>query len=233
MDGRIVGGEETTIYQAPYQVSLQVSGHHFCGASIIAKNWVLTAGHCTTYGASSYRIRSGSTNVNSGGSVHRVQQVIRHENYGTTEKGIPINDIALLRLVDSDAFQFNSARKAANLYQGSSASLVGKYALITGWGNTNSGTPVVLNKVSVPMISKKQCDNAYKTIGGVPQGQICAGVMAGGKDSCQGDSGGPLFVDGHLAGVVSWGRGCGTPNFPGVYTDVSYFRQWIRQKTGV
>ncbi|CAK9807492.1 TRYP1 [Anthophora quadrimaculata] len=233
LDDRIVGGEETTIYEAPYQVSLQISKQHFCGGSIIAKNWVLTAGHCITYSASRYRIRSGSTNVYSGGSVHRVQQVIVHERYGSTSKGIPINDIALLRLVDSDAFKFTNARQPAKLYQGNSASLVGQYGLITGWGNTDSGTPVILNKVSVPLISKQKCNNAYRNEGGVPQGEICAGLTAGGKDSCQGDSGGPLYVNGYLAGIVSWGRGCGTPNFPGVYTDVAYYRQWIKQHSGV
>ncbi|CAK9824785.1 TRYP1 [Anthophora retusa] len=233
LDDRIVGGEETTIYQAPYQVSLQISKQHFCGGSIIAKNWVLTAGHCATDSPSRIRIRSGSTNVHSGGSVHQVQQVIQHKNYGSTINGVPINDIALLRVVDSDAFKFTKARQPAKLYQGNSASLVGQYGLITGWGNTNSGTPVILNKVSVPIISKQQCNDAYKDVGGLPKGQICAGLTAGGKDSCQGDSGGPLYVNEYLAGIVSWGNGCGTPKFPGVYTDIAYYRQWIKQNSGV
>lgn len=233
MDGRIVGGEETTIREAPYQVSLQTSGHHFCGGSIIGNKWVLTAAHCATNSAKSYRIRSGSTLVNSGGSVHRVQQVIRHKDYKNNKNGIPVNDIALLRIVDSDAFQFTNERKAVKLYQGAASSLVNKKALVTGWGNTNSGTPVVLHKVSVPVISTQKCNNDYRDYGGVPSGQICAGYPAGSKDACQGDSGGPLAVNGQLVGVVSWGIGCGTPNHPGVYTDVSYFRQWIHQNSGV
>ncbi|XP_012146828.2 trypsin-1 [Megachile rotundata] len=231
MDGRIVGGEPATIYEAPYQVSLQYNGRHFCGGSIIAANWVLTAGHCVVYSASSMTVRAGSTNVNSGGSVHHVQQVIRHNNYRTDSHGIPNNDVALFRV--SEPFKFDNSRQPAKLYQGQSSSLAGKYGLITGWGKTNSGTPTVLNKVRVPLLRKSECDSSYRNYGGIPAGQICAGFNAGGKDSCQGDSGGPLYVDGSLAGIVSWGYGCGTPKYPGVYTDVATYRQWIRQNSGV
>lgn len=48
LDGRIVGGFEIDIRQAPWQVSLHTDGSHFCGGSIIGDKWVLTAAHCTT-----------------------------------------------------------------------------------------------------------------------------------------------------------------------------------------
>jgi len=60
---------------------------------------------------------------------------------------------------------------------------------------------------------------------------ICAGEE--GKDSCSADSGGPLVCpradDGTtvLAGVTSFGSGCGHDGFPGVYTDVAYYLDWI------
>ena len=64
---------------------------------------------------------------------------------------------------------------------------------------------------------------------------ICGG--GNGRDTCQGDSGGPLVCkiqdspDEYpfyvLAGVTSWGYGCGKT--PGVYTDVQQYIRWIEE----
>lgn len=32
----------------------------------------------------------------------------------------------------------------------------------------------------------------------------------------------------YLAGIVAWGAGCANPDLYGVYTDVSYFFDWIK-----
>lgn len=47
LDGRIVGGQPGNIEDFPYQVSLERSGRHTCGASILSATSCVTAAHCT------------------------------------------------------------------------------------------------------------------------------------------------------------------------------------------
>lgn len=45
-DGRIVGGEDASIIDYPYQVSMIVNNSYFCGGFIISENYIATAAHC-------------------------------------------------------------------------------------------------------------------------------------------------------------------------------------------
>merc|ERR1712212_102185 len=102
--------------------------------------------------------------------------------------------------------------------------------VVTGWGalHESGGSPSILQKVTVPTMSDDECRDAYGATQ-VLDSNICCGVPEGGKDSCQGDSGGPLYCNGYQAGVVSWGYGCARPGFPGVYTEVAYYVDWINK----
>jgi secreted trypsin-like serine protease len=46
-------------------------------------------------------------------------------------------------------------------------------------------------------------------------------------DTCQGDSGGPVFYNNIILGITSWGVDCGLDHYPGVYTYVPYYLDWI------
>ncbi|OQV18579.1 Solute carrier organic anion transporter family member 4C1 [Hypsibius exemplaris] len=89
--------------------------------------------------------------------------------------------------------------------------------------------PKVLNEVRLPVLSPDICRLSYGTR--LTDDMLCAGFMEGGKDACQGDSGGPFVCQQDnrwvLHGVTSWGDGCASPNFPGLYARVTTFVSWI------
>merc|ERR1719244_936105 len=107
----------------------------------------------------------------------------------------------------------------------------------TGWGTLTEGEaelPNVLHKVDIPVINDDQCYGALTSLGYmIVESMICAGLAEGGVDSCQGDDGGPFFLNepGNqtILGVGSWSIGCGKRGYPGVYTEVSYFIDWIEE----
>ncbi|XP_011502149.1 PREDICTED: trypsin-1-like, partial [Ceratosolen solmsi marchali] len=227
-NGRIIGGENAVIESFPYQISLEYLGYHTCGGSIISAHYVVTAGHCVDVRAAYLTIRAGSSLKGQGGSVHQVDKIIRHEQYFTNDYGVPHYDVSLLHV--KQPFQFDDSRQPINLFDVAEESEPGVKSIITGWGNTGKGSPIQLQTVSVPIVSKTICNNAYSKFGGIPEGQICAAYYGvGGKDACQGDSGGPLSIDGRLAGIVSWGNGCALAKYPGVYTEISHYREWINE----
>lgn len=108
---------------------------------------------------------------------------------------------------------------------------------ITGWGSLREGGSGSdhLKVVEINLVPRSTCAKSYKNSSIlIHESMICAGVPLGGKDACQGDSGGPMVwrVNGDFrqAGIVSWGKGCARPNYPGVYTNVANLRGFITAK---
>ena len=87
-----------------------------------------------------------------------------------------------------------------------------------------------MQKVTIPFINEEKCKKAYEGYT-ITEGMICAGEK--GHDACQGDSGGPLVANSEFheqVGIVSWGIGC-AEGYPGVYTRVSHYYDWILQNS--
>ncbi|KAK2577966.1 hypothetical protein KPH14_012266 [Odynerus spinipes] len=233
MDGRIVGGEVTSIKDFPYQVSVTKFGRHHCGGSIISENWVLTAAHCTSTEPHWVGIRAGADSPVWGGAYHYVDKYITHEGFNVTLDGFPVNDISLIHVITP--FEFNDTIQPIPLFDIDDKYEADDHGIVTGWGSVNPRNYAVdkLRFVALPLIPKEECMAQLAKRGALPEKEICAGYPEGGKDACQGDSGGPFAIRGKLAGVVSWGLGCATPNTPGVYTEVASYRDWIRAKSGV
>jgi len=215
-DDKIVGGYTC---QVPYQVSLN-SGYHFCGGSLINEQWVVSAAHCYK---SRIEVLIGEYDIRATDGTEQFIQsakVIRHPKYNSYTID---NDIMLIKL--SEPAQLNGVVQPIPL--SSQCVPDGTMCLVSGWGNTmnTASDPDLLQCVNVPVVPAADCLKSYP--GQITDNMICLGFPEGGKDSCQGDSGGPVAVNGELQGVVSWGRGCALPNYPGVYTKVCNYISWI------
>ncbi|KAH7074004.1 trypsin [Paraphoma chrysanthemicola] len=219
-DADIVGGVAASSGDFPFIVSLQTSsGSHFCGGSLLNANTVLTAAHCTVgQSAGSLRVRAGTLNRASGGTLVSVSSLKVHPNYRSSSQDY---DVAIWKLATS--IPTSSTISYARLAASGSDPAAGSTNTVAGWGVTteNGSSPTALRKVDVPVVSRASCQSSYGT-SAVTTNMYCAGLTAGGKDSCQGDSGGPIVDTSArtLLGVVSWGDGCARPNAPGVYARV-------------
>ncbi|KAL2807830.1 trypsin-like cysteine/serine peptidase domain-containing protein [Aspergillus granulosus] len=227
----IVGGEEATIEEYPYQIQLLSNGRLICGGSIISTQYVVTAAHCTDgASASSLSIRAGSSSSSGGGTVVDVSSIAQHPSYDSATTD---NDISILTLAGE--LTFGAGIQAVNLPTSSALPEAGTIATATGWGALQEGGSVseTLQYVDIPIVSHSECASNYQDSNPITDSMICAGVPEGGKDACQGDSGGPLVADGVLIGITSWGNGCARPGYPGVYSSPAYFRDFIESVTGI
>uniref|UniRef100_A0A034W8E7 Hypodermin-B n=1 Tax=Bactrocera dorsalis TaxID=27457 RepID=A0A034W8E7_BACDO len=221
-NGRIVGGSNADIRQFPHQVSLRYKGSHFCGGSIYLSNIIVTATHCVSdEDATGLTIVAGSTTLLETPAVEvAVVKVIIHEKYNL------INDYDVAILVLKSNLTFSESIQPIALAK--ERPPTGTEVTVTGWGTLEEGGAYLSNQlqqVQVNLADQTKCRRTYFYL--VTSRMLCANVEGGGKDSCQGDSGGPLIFGNELLGIVSWGSGCASSTYPGVYASVPDLCDWI------
>uniref|UniRef100_A0A673U6H9 Peptidase S1 domain-containing protein n=1 Tax=Suricata suricatta TaxID=37032 RepID=A0A673U6H9_SURSU len=227
MSMRIVGGIPAPERKWPWQVSLQIQDRHVCGGSLIASRWVLTAAHCVFGLCDPEPVLSLSLSF--------LFLVWKRESYSV---GIIENDIALALL--EFPVNFSSHIQPVCLPKKAFMVQAGMECWVTGWGKLKErdapeDAPEQLQEAKLTIIRFEECNRVLQEQMEtrnplVKKGAVC-GYSPRGKDACQGDSGGPLVCEFNdtwvQVGIVSWGIGCGRRNYPGIYTEVSFYKNWV------
>ncbi|KAF7278849.1 hypothetical protein GWI33_007912 [Rhynchophorus ferrugineus] len=237
-DLKIVGGYETGVNEFPAMAALiQLStGSLFCGATIIADRYLLTAAHCVyNRYASTLGVLVGDHNITSGtdtaySALYYVNAYAIHPNYSTSTYN---NDIAIIQTTSQMTFSTYVAPICLPFYY-STYDFSGQQVIILGWGQLEFSGPTsdTLQMAALDVITNTYCNQLLSNT--VTTSEMC--TYTSGKDSCQSDSGGPLLWTNslnsrmYLVGIISHGIGCALDS-PGINTRVTSFLNWIVSTT--
>jgi len=254
---RIVGGKEAIPHSLPWQVAIfnVELGMAACGGTILAPKFIMTAGHCThRKEPSTYQVWAGAHDLTTfdgngvGQSGHTIAMFHNNPNFRYhSDKDYADYDFSILELHQPIIFRWSA--KALYLPDPEDDKRVKHQKfVVSGWGRTSfEGSPSweKLLTVTVPWISDSECSAAYvgEEMYVKEESMVCAGdTQSGGIDACIGDSGGPMaWLDPDtdrsdqrikLVGVVSFGKGCADPKFPGVFGEISKVLDWVKKIIG-
>ncbi|XP_048505575.1 proclotting enzyme isoform X2 [Athalia rosae] len=241
---RVVGGEEALPGRWPWMAAIFLHGSRrtefWCGGSLVGPRHILTAAHCTRdqrqrpFAARQFTVRLGDIDLErddepSSPETYAVKEIRAHPKFSRV--GF-YNDIAILELnkaVRKTPYITPLCLPPARLR---GEPFAGARPTVVGWGTTYYGgkESTVQRQAVLPVWRNEDCNAAY--FQPITSNFLCAGYSQGGKDACQGDSGGPLMLRAEgrwmQVGIVSFGNKCGEPGYPGVYTRVTEYIDWIK-----
>merc|ERR1711971_944628 len=229
---RIYGGTDADPGEFPHLVMITRGGcgggSFMCTGSLVSNKAVVTAGHCcdglspSLVGVVVGNYKMGEDDPDE--ECIGVERVILNENYDSWTIS---NDICVLNLESEATLGPNVGTiplpKSGEEYE------EGTECQVAGWGDTgNGGMASVTQKANMTVVSDAICRESYGQ-SEIADSMICVEGASGTglPDLCQGDSGDPLMCGNQLSGFMSWGYGCADPSFPPVFTQASYYVDWI------
>ncbi|KAH8304946.1 hypothetical protein KR018_011657, partial [Drosophila ironensis] len=252
---KVYNGNDTALDDFTWMALLEYvdrRGHRdlSCGGSLINNRYILTAGHCVigpvlqevgrlaTVRLGEYDTSKNpdciDSNCNQPIQEFGIEETIVHPEYDPSNSD-RLHDIALLRLdrpvqlneyIQPVCLPLVSTRQAIN---------TGELLVVSGWGRTTTARKsTIKQRLDLPVNDHEACRRKFATRNiNLRETQLCAGGEFY-RDSCDGDSGGPLMRRAYnqawyQEGVVSFGYRCGLEGWPGVYTRVSNYMDWIQQ----
>ncbi|XP_052741183.1 uncharacterized protein LOC112045215 [Bicyclus anynana] len=258
----IVNGALTKPGDWPWHVALYRIDHstikYICGGTLISKNHVLTAAHCTTIRGvpvlpETLSVVLGKFNLIGGDTESQEREVYSIIIYEQFDHRLLENDIALVKLKSEAVFN-DYIQPACLWYPKAVERLPGTeiFGTIVGWGfeNTDALAPQ-LRKAKMPIVSESTCLKSNPVFYSrllKNNNKFCAGYRNG-TSACNGDSGSAFQVflpdtakDDNPDAVGSWYvRGivsvtlsrvdaaiCNPEQYV-VFTDVEKYKNWIEK----
>lgn len=260
---RIIGGDAAPAGQWPWMAQVDVfftasNEVGLCGGSHIARNWIITAGHCVVdenderVGDNDVSIRLGSVFLYRegqpyDGTSYTSTGVYTPDNFIRAQGRQFDNDIALVRingptmserpsLIGQAQFQDLQSRAAAERDEALTA---------LGWGSTQPGrtedaSPSTrLQEVQLDYVRTDSCLSQWGSGNFNTDTMVCADELnppdGQQQDTCVGDSGGPLFIGRdsapYIVGLTSYGQTSCADDLPSVYTNLASQIGFVEEAT--
>ncbi|XP_034557361.1 transmembrane protease serine 2-like [Notolabrus celidotus] len=234
---RATGIQPASLGAWPWQVSLQVAGSHRCGGAIISPYWIVTTAHCVASVSTpgDWAVYAGV--VESLGTLfnpsYSVSRVIAHEGYDSKTHR---SDIALMKLskpLDHTVSSNIGPVCLPNVGVNTTNNQKGWLTQFSGTINGDSGSPYLM-EAEVFLMETADCNSTMVYNGRISQDMFCAKGVETSDNMCRTDSGGLLvsLKDGlwWLIGDSIWGQDCIEPNQPGVYSNITFYLDWMFQQ---